>query len=146
MLPLFTCFYCFNRELAIAYDNPLYPIYSDPNLKISISTNASKADEEGEFQRLMNMLQLPISQMIFSNLKPDQVLIAVRYLMAKAQLDDADNLLELFDSEGNPTTYVDDTSVQQGGLSAPEGRTQDAPPQQESNMTNNINNNDIQQQ
>ena len=147
MLPLFTCFYCFNRELAIAYDNPLYPIYSDPNLKISISTNASKADEEGEFQRLMNMLQLPISQMIFSNLKPDQVLIAVRYWMAKAQLDDADNLLELFDADGNPTTYVDDTQQQQQQQQQQGPPNQQSElPQQESNMINNIDNNDIQQQ
>ena len=142
MLPLFTYFYCFNRELAIAYDNPLYPIYSDPNLKISISTNASKADEEGEFQRLMNMLQLPISQMIFSNLKPDQVLIAVRYLMAKAQLDDADNLLELFDADGNPTTYVDDTQQQQQQQGA--DTQQSELPQPESSMTNNIDSNNMQ--
>ena len=146
MLPLFTYFYCFNRELAIAYDNPLYPIYSDPNLKISISTNASKADEEGEFQRLMNMLQLPISQMIFSNLKPDQVLIAVRYLMAKAQLDDADNLLELFDADGNPTTYVDDTQQQQQQQQQSASNQQSELPQQESNMINNIDSNNIQQQ
>ena len=95
------------------------------------------------------MLQLPISQMIFSNLKPDQVLIAVRYLMAKAQLDDADNLLELFDDEGNPTTYVDDTSTQQGGPVAQRDESTQQPElppptPQEEDVTNN--NNDIQQQ
>ena len=38
---------------------------------------------------------MPIGQMIFSNLTPEQVVLAVRYLMAKAELSDADNLLEL---------------------------------------------------
>ena len=51
----------------------------------------------------MQMLQLPIAQMIFSNLQPDQIVLAVRYLMAKAELTDADNLLELIDSQtGEP--------------------------------------------
>lgn len=101
MLPLFNRFYTFNRELALSLEQPLNEIYSDPTLKVSISTNASRADKEGELQRLMQMLQLPISQMIFSNLAPDQVVLAVRYLMAKADLTDADNLLELVDSQGN---------------------------------------------
>lgn len=101
MLPLFNRFYTFNRELALSLEQPLNEIYSDPTLKVSISTNASRADKEGELQRLMQMLQLPIAQMIFSNLAPDQVVLAVRYLMAKADLTDADNLLELVDSQGN---------------------------------------------
>lgn len=101
LLPLFTAFYAFNRELALVLNRPLAEIYTDPNLKVMISTNASKADKEGELQRLMQMLNLPIAQMIFSNLTPDQVVLAVRYLMAKADLTDADNLLELVDSEGN---------------------------------------------
>ena len=100
MLPLFVSFYAFNRELALAYDNALDPIYADPKLKISISTNASKADREGELQRLMSMLNLPIAQMIFSNLNPEQTVLAVRYLMAKAQLTDGDNLLQLINSNG----------------------------------------------
>ena len=100
MLPLFVSFYAFNRELALAYDNALDPIYKDPKLKISISTNASKADREGELQRLMSMLNLPIAQMIFSNLNPEQTVLAVRYLMAKAQLTDGDNLLQLINSNG----------------------------------------------
>ena len=100
MLPLFVSFYAFNRELALAYDNALDPIYKDPKLKISISTNASKADREGELQRLMSMLNLPIAQMIFSNLNPEQTVLAVRYLMAKAQLTDGDNLLQLINANG----------------------------------------------
>lgn len=110
LLKLFIAFYSFNRELALAFDEPLDPIYSDPNLKISISTNASRADKEGELQRLMTMLNLPIAQMIFSNLSPRQVVMAVRYLMAKAELTDADNLLELVDSNGqtnNPPPDVE---------------------------------------
>lgn len=102
MLALFTSFYAFNRELALAASEPLADIFSDPQLKVSISTNASRADKEGELNRLMEMLNLPISQMIFSNLQPEQVVLAVRYLMAKAELADGDNLLELVDSAGNP--------------------------------------------
>ncbi len=109
LLNFYTTFYAFNRELAIAADNPLNPIYSDLNLKITISTNASRADKEGELQRLLEMLNLPIAQMIFSNLTPEQVLPAVRYLMAKAELTDVDNLLELMDvSTGEPNTVVPD--------------------------------------
>lgn len=104
MLPLFTSFYALNRELALAFEHPLKPIYADPQLKVTISTNAAKADKEGELQRLMQMLNLPIAQMIFSNLSPRQVILAVRYLMAKADLDDADNLLELTDSETGETS------------------------------------------
>lgn len=104
MLPLFTSFYALNRELALAFEHPLKPIYADPQLKVTISTNAAKADKEGELQRLMQMLNLPIAQMIFSNLSPQQVILAVRYLMAKADLDDADNLLELTDSETGETS------------------------------------------
>lgn len=107
MLPLFNSFYCFNRELALVANKPLNPIYADSSLNVSISTNASRADKEGELNRLMQMLQLPIAQMIFSNLQPDQVVLAVRYLMAKAELTDGDNLLELIDNSGQPTEYVD---------------------------------------
>ena len=92
----------FNRELALAYGNPLKEIYADPDLKVSISTNASKADKEGELQRLMQMLNLPIAQMIFSNLQPDQTVLAVKYLMAKAGLTDVDNLLQLQKEDGSP--------------------------------------------
>lgn len=121
MLNLFNEFYNFNRELALAYDKPLDEIYADPQLKVTISTNASKADREGELQRLMSMLNLPIAQMIFSNLQPDQVILAVRYLMAKANLNDADNLLELIDSAGQSTTYVNDQQAiqDQGGGNPP---------------------------
>lgn len=103
MLRLFQSFYAFNRELAIAADHPLDEIYADPKLKISISTNASRADEQGELNMLMQMLNLPIAQMIFSNLTPQQTILAVRYLMAKAGLKDADNLLELEDENGQTT-------------------------------------------
>lgn len=101
LLPLFVSFYAFNRELALVLNKPLASIYADPELKVMVSTNASKADKEGELQRLMQMLNLPIAQMIFSNLTPAQVVLAVRYLMAKADLTDADNLLELTDAKGN---------------------------------------------
>lgn len=102
MLPLFISFYAINRELALLVGKPMADIYSDERLRITISTNASKADNEGELNRLMQMLDLPIAQMIFSNLQPAQVILAVRYLMSKAGLTDADNLLELVDSEGRP--------------------------------------------
>lgn len=102
LLPLFVCFYAFNRELALAAKTPLAPIYADERLNVSISTNASRADKEGELNRLLEMLQLPIAQMIFSNLTPEQITMAVRYLMAKAELGDVDNLLELIDENGNP--------------------------------------------
>lgn len=95
MLRLFTSFYAFNRELALAADSPLDPIYSDDRLKVSISTNASRADKEGELNKLLEILGMPIGQMIFSNLNPEQIILAVRYLMAKAELSDADNLLGL---------------------------------------------------
>ena len=106
MLPFTAAFYSFNRELALAAEHPLAEIYADPRLKVSISTNAAKADTEGELQMLMNMLNLPIAQMIFSNLTPQQTVLAVRYLMAKAGLKDADNLLELEDEEGKTTQLL----------------------------------------
>lgn len=108
MLKLFAAFYAFNRELALAADMPLDPIYADPLLKVSISTNASRADKEGELNKLLEILGMPIGQMIFSNLSPNQILIAVRYLMAKAELSDMDNLLQLYDTQGNPTEVVDE--------------------------------------
>ena len=114
MLALFTSFYAFNRELALAAGRPLNPIYEDENLKVSISTNASRADKEGELNRLMTMLNLPLTQMIFSNLKPDQVLIAVRYLMAKAGLTDADNILELVDDQTNQAQQPPNMQVNTG--------------------------------
>ena len=104
LLNLFVAFYAFNRECAFVLGKPLNPIYADENMHMAISTNAVRADQEGELQRLMQMLNLPIAQMIFSNLQPDQITLAVRYLMAKANLTDADNLLELFDkTTGEPT-------------------------------------------
>ena len=114
MLALFTSFYAFNRELALAAGRPLNPIYEDENLKVSISTNASRADKEGELNRLMTMLNLPLTQMIFSNLQPDQVLIAVRYLMAKAGLTDADNILELVDDQTNQAQQPPNMQVNTG--------------------------------
>ena len=111
MLSLFVSFYAFNRELALSLEEPLDEIYADPKLKVAISTNASRADKEGELQRLMQMLQLPIAQMIFSNLQPDQVVLAVRYLMAKAELTDADNLLELIDEQTGQTNVPDNPDM-----------------------------------
>lgn len=118
LLRLFHAFYAFNRELALVAGEPLAPIYANPNLNVTISTNASRADKEGELNRLMEMLQLPISQMIFSNLTPQQVTLAVRYLMAKAELTDADNLLELMDEAGQPTEPVPDDDNTGGGQDA----------------------------
>ena len=118
LLRLFHAFYAFNRELALVAGEPLAPIYANPNLNVTISTNASRADKEGELNRLMEMLQLPISQMIFSNLTPQQITLAVRYLMAKAELTDADNLLELMDEAGQPTEPVPDDDSTGGGQDA----------------------------
>lgn len=116
LLPLVSTFYAFNRELAMAADHPLDPIYANPELKVTFTTGAGKADKEGEFNRLMQMLQLPIAQMIFSNLNPNQVLIAIRYLMAKAGLKDQDNLLQLTEN-GQPTVI---TGVDENGKDIPE--------------------------
>lgn len=99
LLSLFVSFYAFNRELALAAGEALNPIYEDERLNVAISTNASRADKEGELNRLIQMLQLPIAQMIFANLTPDQVVLAVRYLMSKAELSDVDNILELMEDE-----------------------------------------------
>ena len=41
--------------------------------------------------------------MFASSLQPNQILIALRYLMAANDVTDLDNLLELFDKAGNPT-------------------------------------------
>ena len=119
MLPLFVSFYGLNRELAIAFEHPLKEIYADEQLKVTISTNAAKADKEGELNRLMQMLNLPIAQMIFSNLSPQQIIVAVRYLMAKADLNDADNLLELVDSEGNTNAPPPDAEDNSDGATPP---------------------------
>ena len=126
MLPLFVSFYGLNRELAIAFEHPLKEIYADEQLKVTISTNAAKADKEGELNRLMQMLNLPIAQMIFSNLSPQQIIVAVRYLMAKADLNDADNLLELVDSEGNTNAPPPDAE-DNDGATPPTQPTQDIP-------------------
>lgn len=131
LLSLFNSFYAFNRELALGFDNPLEDIYSDPMLKVSISTNAAKADKQGELQRLMQMLNLPIAQMIFSNLTPEQIVLAVRYLMAKSDLTDCDNLLQLVDSAGNPQIP---TPVDKNGNPLPEEEVpteQDIPMEQD---------------
>ena len=127
MLPLFVSFYGLNRELALAFEHPLKEIYADEKLKVTISTNAAKADKEGELNRLMQMLNLPIAQMIFSNLSPQQIIVAVRYLMAKADLNDADNLLELVDSEGNTNTPPPDVDEGDGTTPPPAQPTQDIP-------------------
>lgn len=135
LLRLFTSFYAFNRELALAADHPLNEIYADPKLKVSISTNASRADEEGELNMLMQMLQLPIAQMIFSNLTPQQTVLALRYLMAKAGLKDADNLLELVDSNGN-TTQLEPTDA--NGNIIPSQQPVEQPPLQVDEIQDNI--------
>lgn len=104
LLPFFTAFYTFNRELALCMGEPLDDIYLDPTLSVIISTNATRADKEAEANRLMQLLTSPVGQMIFANLTPEQTILAVRYLMAKFDLVDADNLLELFNGQGIPIT------------------------------------------
>ena len=137
MLPLFVSLYAFNRELALVADMPLDPVFANPSMKVLISTNASKADKEGELQRLMQMLQLPIAQMIFSNLTPDQIVLAVRYLMAKADLKDADNLLELVDANGQPNVSGLPPEQQLGGE---EGNNQEPSNLQNTNQPDTSNN------
>lgn len=97
LLPLITAFYSFNRELALAADNPLDEVYANPELAVTISTGASKADSEGELQKLMQILSLPaISQPIFQwCAETDNMPLAVRYLFSKFGLTDADNILGL---------------------------------------------------
>lgn len=141
MLRFFQSFYAFNRELALAADHPLDEIYADPKLKVSISTNASRADEQGELNMLMQMLNLPIAQMIFSNLTPRQTILAVRYLMAKAGLKDADNLLELKNENGNTTQLL---PTDKDGNVLPTGMG-DVPPT-EVQQSNNLQNEDNIQQ
>ena len=113
LLPLIVSFYSFNRELALAADNPLDEIYANPELAVTISTGASKADSEGELQKLMQILSLPaISQPIFQwCAETDNMPLAVRYLFSKFGLTDADNILGLLnnsedippvDSNGDP--------------------------------------------
>lgn len=127
LLPLMVAFYSMNRELALGVGHPLEDIYADPELMVSISTGASKADREGERMRLMELLNLPIAQMFASSLQPNQILIALRYLMAANDVTDLDNLLELFDKAGNPTylqeegdegvnTQVDNSPAEQMAL------------------------------
>lgn len=106
LLPFFTAFYTFNRELALCMGEPLDDIYLDPTLSVIISTNATRADKEAEANRLMQLLTSPVGQMIFANLTPEQTILAVRYLMAKFDLVDADNLLELFNGQGQPTVPI----------------------------------------
>lgn len=101
LLPLISSFYAFNRELALAVGHPLEEIYANPELMVTISTGASKADTEGEFQRLMQILGMPaISQPMFQwAAESGNMDVAVRYIMAKAGLTDADNILKLIDEQ-----------------------------------------------
>lgn len=103
LLPLITAFYSFNRELALAADNPLDDIYANPELAVTISTGASKADSEGELQRLMQILNLPaISQPIFQwCAESNNIPLAIRYLFSKFGLTDADNILGLLKNPNN---------------------------------------------
>lgn len=101
LLPLLNTYYSLNRELALVHGKPLDDIFMDESINIDISTNASRADKEGEFNRLTQMLQLPIAQMMFSNFTPEQNTLAIRYLLDKAEVGDVDNILELKDSLGN---------------------------------------------
>ena len=99
LLPLMSTFYAFNRELALSVGHPLNDIYANPELMVTISTGASKADTEGETQKLLQVLGMPaISQPIFQwAAESGNMMTAVRYLMAKVGLTDADNILGLAD-------------------------------------------------
>ena len=115
LLPLITAFYSFNRELALAAGNPLDDIYANPELAVTISTGASKADSEAELQKLMQILQLPaISQPIFQwCAEADAMPTAVRYLFSKFGLTDADNILGLLSDQNEipevtPNGYPED--------------------------------------
>lgn len=110
LLPLLNTYYSLNRELALVHGKPLDDIFTDESINIDISTNASRADKEGEFNRLTQMLQLPIAQMMFSNFTPEQNTLAIRYLLDKAEVGDVDNILELKDSLGN-TQFPTDVNV-----------------------------------
>ena len=103
LLPLISSFYAFNRELALAVNHPLDDIYANPNLMVIISTGASKADTEGEFQKLMSILGMPaISQPMFQwASESGNMDVAIKYIMAKAGLTDADNILQLLEEQGN---------------------------------------------
>lgn len=143
MLRLFVSFYAFNRELALAAGMPLAEIYADPRLKVSISTNASRADKEGELNKLLEILSMPIGQMIFSNLEPDQIVMAVRYLMAKAELSDADNLLGL-QEEIDENIPIDGYGAFEGVQNTPDAAQQEMikqSPQQENNIVQQLMNN-----
>lgn len=101
LLPLLNTYYALNRELALVHNKPLDDIFMDETINIDISTNASRADKDGEFNRLTQMLQLPIAQMMFSNFTPEQNTLAIKYLLDKAEVGDLDNILQLKDSVGN---------------------------------------------
>ena len=70
---------------------------------VIISTGASKADTEGEFQKLMSILGMPaISQPMFQwASESGNMDVAIKYIMAKAGLTDADNILQLLEEQGN---------------------------------------------
>lgn len=108
LLPLISSFYAFNRELALSVKHPLNDIYANPSLSVTISTGASKADTEGEFQRLMQILNMSaISQPIFQwAAESGNMDLAIRYLMAKAGLKDGDNILELIQEKQEPSEDV----------------------------------------
>lgn len=111
LLPLLNTYYSLNRELALVHDKPLDDIFMDESINIDISTNASRADKEGEMNRLTQMLQLPIAQMMFSNFTPEQNTLAIRYLLNKAEIGDVDNILQLKDSFGNTQFPTDVNNI-----------------------------------
>ena len=128
LLPLISSFYAFNRELALAVGHPLNDIYSNPELMVIISTGASKADAEGEFQKLMQLLGMPaISQSMFQwAAESGNMDVAIKYLMAKAGLTDVDNILQLLDEQ--TTTLNGEGDTENGGV-IPGSPTEDIPPE-----------------
>lgn len=116
LLPLVVAFYSFNRELALAVGHPLNEIYADPELMVSISTGASKADSEGEFNKLMQLLNMPaISQSIFQYAaESGNMNLAIQYIMSKAGLTDGDDILKLFNADNTPADLIETQNEAEG--------------------------------
>ena len=130
LLPLISNFYAFNRELALAVGHPLDDIYANPELMVTISTGASRADSEGEVNKLLQILQMPaISQPIAQwCAETNNMPLFIRYVMSKMGLTDADNILGLLNNpeEVPPIPGEEDMmgAPQEGGI-APDGMPQE---------------------
>lgn len=116
LLPLMNSFYSFNRELALSVGEALDPIYENPDLAVTISTGASRADSEGENQKLMEILGMSaISQPIFQWAAESGTMpLAIRYLFSKFGLTDADNILGLMEKPDEVPPIQDDSGGNTG--------------------------------